>query len=140
MELKDRHSRQKREYKVNLATWQTARDEFEAQRELQHKGVEEKKRAYHERDADAIVEYCENVLLSSNYPDFCPRFFLCGYVLESKTLIVEYRLPWIDDIPSRKAAKYDKTQGRISLHHHLASRAEQVVRGRELPNRAQNAP
>ena len=95
-------------------TWQTERDEFEARRDLQHKGVEEKRRTYQEQDADAIAEYCENILLSSNYPDFCPRFFLCGYVPASKTLIVEYRLPWIDDIPSRKAAKYDKSQGRIT--------------------------
>jgi restriction system protein len=113
MELKQQHQQEKNAYKLNLATWQKELEGFEAGREAQHHGVDERKQAYFNHDADAVLEFCESVLLSSIYPNFCPRLFDCGYEPSTRTLIVDYQLPSVDDIPSRKSAKVDRSKSKI---------------------------
>lgn len=66
---------------------------------------------YLNRDAEAVAEYCDLVLSRSSYPKFCPQEFLIDYDKSTNTLVVEYRLPALADIPSLKEARYIAARG-----------------------------
>jgi restriction system protein len=111
--IKERCQRDKASYLQELKKWQSDLSSFEARQKDQHKAIEEKMSAYERHDPEGVREFCEKVLIDSEYPAFCPQAFDCEYQPEAATLIVEYRLPAIDDIPAIKAAKYDRTNRKI---------------------------
>jgi len=100
-------------FKTNSKTWESVRSSFHKQQAVQHQDIEVRKRAYLDHEADAIQGVCETILMNSSYPGFCPQSFDCDYIPETKTLVIDYALPKIEDIPSRKAAKYNQTQDKI---------------------------
>jgi restriction system protein len=122
MELKELYRRDKHTYKTSLAAWHAQRDEFESRRAAQHQAVDQKRISYRNRDMEAVLDFCENVLLNSKHPEFCFRLFDCAYEPSTGALIVDYRLPSIDDIPYKKSAKYDRTQNKI-VYANLAQSA-----------------
>jgi len=113
LEIKEQYRRDMAVYKQNVSNWQSELAAFETRQAAQHQRIEARKSAYQNHDADAVLDFCETVLMNSSYPTFCPRHFDCDYEPETKTLIIDYQLPAIDDIPSKKAAKHDRAQGKI---------------------------
>lgn len=71
--------------------------------------IEAQKNKYLKFDPNAIVDYCEMVLSNSQYPDLFPKDFELDYVPDNKTLIVEYQLPSLEEMPSLKEVKYIKS-------------------------------
>ena len=57
-------------------------------------------------EVDAIVEYNDLVLSSSNYPDYFLQECDLAYHLSAKTIIIDYRLPSPDDLPRLRGVKY----------------------------------
>lgn len=68
---------------------------------------------YNEGEASAILTYATMVLERSEYPDGFPQNFRLAYVAESKELVIEYELPWVDIIPTAAEYKYNKTKDTI---------------------------
>ena len=97
-------TREKHEKQVSA--WSTSRNEFIAKQTASHAEVDIKRATYESNDPDAIAEYCDLVLSSSNYPDYFPQEFDLEYALIAKTIIVDYQLPAPDNIPHLKAVKY----------------------------------
>lgn len=94
------------EHQRQLNTWEKKKMSFlEAQAE-NHRLVENRRELYSAKSSDAIVEYCDSVLSKSEYPDSFPQSFELEYVPETKTLIVDYQLPALDDLPKIKEVKY----------------------------------
>lgn len=94
------------EHEVAVREWTHRRDAFrEAQRE-QHEAIERRRQAYLSGATDAVVEYCDLVLSTSNYPEYFPQEFTFDYNAANKVLIVDYQLPSPDAIPSTREIKY----------------------------------
>ncbi len=119
-ELADTNARNKRldeKYGKNLADWQRQKEEYEKQQAEMNTQVLAKKKAYLERDAQAIVEFSELVLSISKYPANFPHEWNLDYQAETKTLVVDYFLPSPEELPTLKEVKYVATKDELSDLH-----------------------
>jgi restriction system protein len=94
----------------NLEQWEQERRQYDAERQKTNRLIDDRHQAYLNCDATAIVEYCDLVLLNSDYPDYFPQDFELAYIEESRTLLVDYTLPRIEDMPTIKAIKYNQSR------------------------------
>ena len=46
---------------------------FETRQAPQHQNIEARKSAYQNHDTDAVLDFCETLLMNSGYPAFCPQ-------------------------------------------------------------------
>ena len=112
-EIEQKYADEMITFRQRMKSWESERQDFENQQAIQHQSVDLKKKAYLSHDADGVLDFCETVLMNSVYPAFCPKIFDCEYIPESKTLVIDYSLPRIEDLPSRKAAKYNQSQDNV---------------------------
>lgn len=89
-----------------VAAWEIRRDKYQRERAEEHAQVDAKRQAYEAFEPEAIIDYCDLVLSSSNYPEYFPQEFEIEYDPDSKTLIVDYQLPAPEALPRLKAVKY----------------------------------
>jgi restriction system protein len=76
--------------------------------------VSELEEAYDAGDPSAIKTYSTMVLERSEYPEGFTKCFRLAYAPESKEMVIEYELPWIDIIPKAMEFKYNKTKDEIA--------------------------
>lgn len=89
-----------------VKAWEKDKEEYRKKQNNNNLKILEKKKAYLEKDADAIVDYCDMVLANSQYPDcFSPDWSL-DYQSDSRIIVVDYSLPSPDNLPKTKAVKY----------------------------------
>lgn len=72
--------------------------------------VSELEAAYKSGDPSAIKTYTTMVLERSEYPEGFIKSFRLAYAPESKEMVIEYELPWIDVIPNVAEYKYSKSK------------------------------
>jgi len=106
------HKESSKTYKGALRRWESEKAQFLSDQERQHQEVQAKKKSYFDLLPSAIVEYCEMVLLASEYPTAFPQSVEPEYISSSKTLVVDYFLPGLEDIPSVKFIRYVQSQDR----------------------------
>jgi len=75
--------------------------------------VSELEAAYKTGDPSAIKAYTIMVLERSEYPEGFAKSFRLAYAPESKEMVIEYELPWINTIPSVAEYKYNKTKDTV---------------------------
>src|SRR5690606_17753474 len=93
-----------------LRVWEEKKQEFEIEKKEKNDAIEKKKEQYLACESDAIIEYCDMVLSNSDYPDYFPQEFDIEYNSNNRTLIVEYILPDMSDLPTLKEVKYIATK------------------------------
>ena len=76
--------------------------------------VIELEEAYKIGDPSAIKTYSTMVLERSEYPEEFSKSFRLAYAPESKEMVIEYELPWIEIIPKAIEYKYNKTKDEIT--------------------------
>lgn len=96
----------KKAHAGEIAAWEIRRDEYNREREAEHAQIDAKKMAYEALEPDSIIDYCDLVLSSSNYPEYFPQEFDLDYDPATKTLILDYQLPAPEALPRLKAVKY----------------------------------
>lgn len=110
---------------AKMAEWESRKQAFLHERSVQHAAIDGKRGAYFALDPDAVVEHCDLVLSSSQYPDYFPQEFELQYDVAAHMLIVEYCLPAPQDLPTLKAVKYVAARGEFEEQHiSEASRAK----------------
>jgi restriction system protein len=62
---------------------------------------------------DAVEEYFGQVLALSEYPSGFPQEYQVAYRQEPRELVIEYRLPPVEVIPTARDFRYVKTRGEI---------------------------
>jgi restriction system protein len=72
---------------------------------------------------DAVEEYFGEVLALSEYPSGFPREYQIAYRQEPRELVIEYRLPAVEVVPTVRDFRYVKTRGEID---ELARPAKEV--------------
>jgi restriction system protein len=94
------------EYEARLMSWQERSNAYSKQKADEAALVDLKRQAYEQKDPDAILEYCELVLTSSQYPEYFPKEFDLEYSAEARALIIDYKMPAPDDLPRLKGVRY----------------------------------
>jgi restriction system protein len=89
-----------------MASWTALRTSYVAQQNENNDAVEARRQAYLLGNHESIVDYCDMVLSASEYPEFFPQEFELDYNPGTKILIVNYKLPSPQDMPTVKAVKY----------------------------------
>lgn len=104
-------------YKNDLSKWESEKSQYFVDRENSNKQIEEQKNKYLNKDHVAIEEYVSMVLTFSEYPDFFPKEFEIEYIPETSTIIVDYRLPYLNNIPTLKEVKYIQSRNEFTEKH-----------------------
>lgn len=97
-------------FKTNFEKWENQKARYKEKQKKANEKIDELKKKYLAVDPDAIIECCDIVLTQSQYPDEFPQEFELDYNPETKILIVDYSLPWIEHVPKLKEVKYVKSQ------------------------------
>lgn len=100
-----------------IAAWQDRKDAFLREQAASHETLQRRKRAYEAKEPAAISDYCDLVLSASSYPDSLPQEFDVHYDESSSTLVVDYRLPSPEDLPTLKAVRYVAARGSMEETH-----------------------
>ncbi len=108
--LKSKYEKEFEEYNNALKTWEEKRNLFQQAKKEKNDAIENQKTLYLAGESESIIEYCDMVLSNSEYPDYFPQEYDIDYNPENKTLIVEYILPDISDMPTLKEVKYVATK------------------------------
>lgn len=108
-------------YESELKKWESNKVNFVTEQENRNNLIDEIASAYMSGNTQEIGNYCEYVLLSSNYPDYFPQKFDIDYQSESKLLVIDYELPSPDSIPTIKSVKYVATSNSLQESHFTKS-------------------
>jgi len=109
-------------YRQSVVAWERERAEYVETRNHVNAAVDRKKERYMNGDAGAIVDYCDIVLSSSQYPDYFPQSYQLDYNPDNTILIVDYDLPSIDSLPTVREVRYIQSKDEFEEKH--ISRAE----------------
>lgn len=93
-------------FKKETEEWDARRNQYNLGKAEEHAQVDAKRAAYEALDPEAIIEYCDLVLSSSDYPAYLPQEFDLDYDADGKMLVVDYKLPAPDDLPRLKSVKF----------------------------------
>lgn len=95
-----------KEYEQKKKNWSSEKKSFEERQVNLNLSLQRLKNQYESGEPEAVEEYCDLVLSRSQYPISFPKQFVLKYLPETKMLLVEYRLPDINDLPTLKEIKY----------------------------------
>jgi restriction system protein len=95
------------------AEYDVSREAFLRKVQQRDQEVNELEVAYKSGDPSAIKTYTSMVLERSEYPEGFTKSFRLAYAPESKEIVVEYELPWINVIPNVAEYKYNKSKDEI---------------------------
>jgi len=94
------------EHELALSKWEEEKQAFLKGQAEANAAIGARKEQYEQKVPEAIIDYCDMVLSNSQYPDSFPKEWELDYKLTTKILLVEYRLPSIEDLPRVKEVKY----------------------------------
>jgi restriction system protein len=100
-------------FKSEYLKFEDKKNQFYQDRDNNNRLVDQFKKRYLEFDSQAIEQYCNLVLSNSIYPTSFPQEFELEYSENNKSLIVDYRLPSLNQIPSIKEYKFIKSKKEI---------------------------
>lgn len=120
----DENNKREEEFKLALNNWKKREREYLDKQDAYNKKIDKLREEYTNKNEEAIEEYCEIVLNSSEYPDTFPKDFELQYKSANGMLLIDYMLPSIEDIPNLNIVKYVKsrdefTEKYLSLSAHL---------------------
>ena len=94
------------EYAGALKKWEEEKQAFFNSQAEANAAVDARREQYNQKIPDAIIDYCDMVLSNSKYPDSFQAEWDLDYRPETKILLVDYRLPAVEDLPKVKEVKY----------------------------------
>ncbi len=115
--IKRNHEEKIREYDKALEAWETEkkawdkrqlqkREQFQAKQLEENAKIDNLQAAWLAGNAEAIVEHATLVLDLSEYPELIEQNFDLQYDSDEKVLILEYKLPNPEYIPTTKTVRY----------------------------------
>lgn len=93
-----------------IKDWDVEKINFKTDQEKSNALIDARREAYFNKSADAILDYCDMVLAASSYPDNFPKSVGLNYNSDTKLLLVDYSLPYVDTLPKVKEIKYIATK------------------------------
>lgn len=107
------------ENKIHLQEqqWQKRKEVFLANQNSHNQSIDDLKNQYYSHDYMAIAKISELILKNSPYPFSFEKEIITEHNPENLLLVVEYRLPSPDDLPTLKEVKYIATNVEIRETH-----------------------
>lgn len=103
----------KEKHAESVRVWSERKDTYENTQKSHKKLILDRIKNYLTGDEMAVVEYCEMVLGNSFLPAELPFQWDLDYSAEKKTLLVEYLLPSLSEMPSVKEVKFLPSKNEI---------------------------
>ncbi|PRX44364.1 restriction endonuclease [Salegentibacter salegens] len=114
----DNYQKEVKKWENDVAAFKNRKKEFYKAQDRNNQSIDELKNQFLQRDPNAINEYFEIVLNNSDYSNFnFPKDFELEYLAHSSTLVVEYYLPDIEDIPTLTEIKYIASRDELKEVH-----------------------
>lgn len=107
----------KKNHQNILLEWAQRREIWQEKQRNTNLAIDQDKSEYLESKSSAIADYCEMVLANSACPDYFPKEWDMEYVEETRILIVEYRLPSPDSLPTLKTVTYVQSRDEFKESH-----------------------
>ena len=114
--------------KVEQSQWREEEANYQARQDAANAEIDLFRQTYEQgggEDGHAIEEHAELVLSASSYPEWISVDFELGYNTSTRTIVVEYRLPLKDDMPTAKGVSF--IQSRNELKESYISSREQTA-------------
>lgn len=87
--------------------------EFNEERDRRNAEIDELHAGVSKGDVASVLEHATMVLDSSDYEGLIEKSFELDYQPDTKTLLVEYQLPTVDDVPNVKTVRFVKASGEL---------------------------
>ena len=100
-------------YKKKLERWKVEEHAFLIKQQKLNQAVDERKKAYLNKNRDSIIDYCSIILFNSEYPKCVPKKFKLDYNPETGILILEYSLPSVEKMPRIRDVKFIQSQSKF---------------------------
>ena len=104
-------------YQQAVRAWEAERDAFLQGQARQNAAIDIQREEYVAASSKAILAYCAMVLTNSQYPDCIQREWDLDYNPDNKLLLIDYRLPALEDLPTLREVKYVVTRDEFSEKH-----------------------
>jgi restriction system protein len=111
--IDDAHSAAESAHQAQLKAWETEKIAFGEAQTASHAEIDAQKAAYLAKAPEAVADYCDLVLTTSEYPDSFPKSWRLDYNPETRLLVVEYSLPNLEALPRLKEVKYVATRNEL---------------------------
>lgn len=99
-----------RDHADSVASWEAKKRNHETAQAQHNQEIDDRESAYIEKNPQAVLDYCRTILNNSEYPPNFPMEHDLQYNQNNGMIVVDYRLPNIDDIPHRTIVKYIKAR------------------------------
>lgn len=99
-----------KKFSEDLAAWEQRKKEFYKRQENANAKIDEKKLKYESGDPATVSEFFELVLSKSSYPKDFKKDFTLDFNSENKILIIDFKLPELEDMSKIKEVKYIKSK------------------------------
>jgi restriction system protein len=103
------------QHQEHVRAWEDRKHEFLAEQKEYNLKLSDIEVRYRGGDPDAVAEYCELVLLNSDYPELFPGNFDLQFNAENGILVLDFELPTPDRMPKVKNARYTVSRDEIQL-------------------------
>lgn len=115
----DEHRRRQllEEHESRCRDYEEAKRRYLEAQAAKNEALDRDKARYMAREPGAIIDYCEMVLARSEYPDYFPRDADIEYLLETRTLIVDYALPAKEHLPTLREVRFIQGKGELREVH-----------------------
>ncbi|WP_052124065.1 restriction endonuclease [Ureibacillus manganicus] len=117
LKIENSNEENNNKYEEKLKKWKDAEKKFLKEQKEKNEAIETQKENYLRGVPSSIIEYCDMVLSNSNYPESFPKEYDLDYNELNKTLIVDYLLPALGQVPSLKEVKYVQTKDEFKEIH-----------------------
>lgn len=116
-EAKKRHAQALAAYDADAKRWRTEHERFLEDQAKNNRAIDANAGMYDDGEASAVYDYCDMVLSRSEYPEYFPQSYDLEYAQATRTLIVDYELPDVDDLPTLKEVKYVQARDDFAETH-----------------------
>ena len=127
-------------YDELMAEWESEQQSYLATQASANQKVDAFREKWEKGDVESIEDYCRLVLSSSEYPGCLPSEFDLQFNPENGMLVVEFRLPSLEDIPSLSEVTFVATRGELKEKHLPDSKRKQLFNDVLLSAQSQNYP
>lgn len=124
--LSENYKKDLEKWEKQVKEWEGRRDEFLENQRKYNESIDNLKNRYNEKDSNAILEHCELVLNRSELPSYIKKDYELEYNSDNGILIVDYKLPLLEDLPNLKEVKYIQSKNELKETYHSQSFLEKL--------------
>lgn len=101
-------------HKKEVKKWESECRKYRKKQAAQNEAVDKWSQLYGKKEPNAILDYCDMVLINSEYPELFPKECDLDYNSSNSMLIVDYAMPAPSAIPVVKEVKHVKSRGQFA--------------------------